>query len=217
MNDLPHDAIRMFVHTGFTTQERAVAEWHRAEPTFAVPRQQGDHAGAFDDLLLRQHWCNFQLWHVEDRARRRDAEPGVIVECKSAIDILNQERNDLVEALDTYLVRLLVPLLPEPAAGRPRYHSETLGMILDRGSILALKIFHMREQAVRSGVPEEHRTVCERKLAVLCEQCADLLQSAEDLVGEYISGAKRPKVYYQFKMYNDPTLNPELYGDRPEP
>lgn len=213
MTELSFDDLSACLRTAFTAQEKAVADWHQREPSFAADIPAGETPEEFQELILRQHWSNFRLWHVEDRARRKDAGSELIAECKYAIDKLNQERNDLIERLDMFLVRALSPLLPAIAEGvRARFNTESMGVALDRGSILALKMFHMREQTERHGVTPEHVAECRRKFSVLGEQRADLLESLCDLLGEYESGAKRPKVYYQFKMYNDPRLNPELYG-----
>ncbi|OIO05094.1 MAG: hypothetical protein AUJ49_01890 [Desulfovibrionaceae bacterium CG1_02_65_16] len=212
MSTFSFDDIRSLLTESFAAQSRAVAEWHGQDPAFTSELPETDDAAAFLDLLARQHWCNFRLWHVEDRARRKDAGPQLIADCKYAIDKLNQERNDMIERLDMFLVRALEPILPPPPAlAKPRYNTEAIGVALDRGSILALKIFHMNEQAERSGVTPDFVAECRRKLAVLTEQRADLAQSVDDLVADYAAGLKRPKVYYQFKMYNDPRLNPELY------
>lgn len=213
MTAFTFDDIRAFLSRAFMEQDRVVAPWHRQEPAFASEIAAAADADAFAELVLRQHWANFCLWHVEDRARRKDAGPELIADCKYAIDKLNQERNDQIERLDMFLVRILDPILPATAEGaRPRYNTESLGVALDRGSILALKIFHMQEQAERQGAGEDLVNECRRKLEVLKEQRIDLEQSVMDLVDDYASGRKRPKVYYQFKMYNDPRLNPELYS-----
>lgn len=216
MSTFSFDDIRSMLAQSFSAQENAVAEWHRRDPGFSADSSapaEADDAAGFLDLLARQHWCNFRLWHVEDRARRKDAGPQLIADCKYAIDKLNQERNDMIERLDMFLVRAFSPILPAERPGeRARYNTESIGVALDRGSILALKIFHMNEQAERAGVTPAFVEECRRKLAVLGEQRADLAFSVDDLVAEYATGAKRPKVYYQFKMYNDPRLNPELYS-----
>ncbi|MBU1228612.1 MAG: DUF4254 domain-containing protein [Proteobacteria bacterium] len=207
------DAILALLQRAFVDQEQSVPTWHRQEPAFAAEIPDAPDAEGFADLALRQHWANFCLWHVEDRARRKDAGPELIADCKYAIDKLNQERNDLIERLDRFLVLALEPLLPPQVEGlRPRYNTESLGVALDRGSILALKIFHMREQAERQGADADLAAECRRKLSVLEVQRADLEQSILDLVAEYAAGQKRPRIYYQFKMYNDPRLNPELYS-----
>jgi len=213
MTAFSFDDIRAFLARAFVDQDQAVGPWHRQEPAFASDISAATDAEGFAELVQRQHWTNFRLWHVEDRARRKDAGPELIADCKYAIDKLNQERNDLIERLDLFLVRAFDPLLPPQAEGsRPRFNTESLGVALDRGSILALKTFHMLEQVERQGAGDDLVAECRRKLGVLTEQRSDLLQSVLDLVEDYASGRKRPKVYYQFKMYNDPRLNPELYS-----
>jgi len=212
MSTFSFDDIRSLLRQAFESQAQAVAEWHRQEPQFGSELADAAAGADFLDHALRQHWCNFRLWHVEDRARRKDAGPELIADCKYAIDKLNQERNDMIERLDLFLVRAFTPILPSPPEGaRPRFNTETIGVALDRGSILALKIYHMNEQAERLGVAADFVAECQRKLAVLTEQRADLACAVADLVDDYAVGLKQPKVYYQFKMYNDPRLNPELY------
>ncbi|MHC1701099.1 MAG: DUF4254 domain-containing protein [Humidesulfovibrio sp.] len=213
MTHISFDDIRALLARAFVDQDQTVAPWHRQEPAFSPDIPTAADAEGFAELVLRQHWANFRLWHVEDRARRKDAGPELIADCKYAIDKLNQERNDLIERLDLFLVRALDPVLPPLAEGvRPRFNTESLGVALDRASILALKTFHMLEQAERQGAGDDLTGECRRKLGVLCEQRVDLEQSVMDLVDDYATGRKRPKVYYQFKMYNDPRLNPELYS-----
>jgi hypothetical protein len=167
-------------------------------------------AGEFRQLALTQHLVNFELWHVEDEARRTDVDDSVIADCKRAKDRLNQRRNDLIERMDESLILMLGPVMPpEP---RETYNTETMGSVLDRLSILALKVFHMQEQTRRPDVGPEHIHGCERKLDILETQRRDLLESLLFLVEEYARGEKQPRVYFQFKMYNDPALNPALYA-----
>lgn len=200
--------------TCFEVQNEATALWHQEEPD-AVPDPPVAAPAASETLralVLAQHWRNFQLWHVEDIARRRDVSPAVIAECKQRIDRMNQERNDRMERVDACLVTLLEPLLPARSADV--INTESLGMAIDRLSILSLKIWHMEEQLARIDVTPEHMEACRRKNAVLRTQRQDLIAAILHLVREYLDGLKTPRLYFQFKMYNDPTLNPELYGKR---
>ena len=206
MPDLSLADLRRLLDECAAAQAEAVAAWHRAEPG-DLPEPVPDDLPA---LVLAQHRTNHLLWHVEDDARAVDVGPEVIARCKRDIDRLNQRRNDLIERVDGALVSLLLPLLP--ARLPERTNTETLGSVLDRLSILALKIYHMDEQTRRVDVGEEHRAACRDKAEVLRRQRADLLAAARDLVDEYGRGEKRPVVYRQFKMYNDPRLNPRLYG-----
>ncbi len=180
-----------------------VLSWHDTLPeTIEEPGLLG--------LVLTQHRTNFRLWHVEDRARIKNVDGEVIAGCKREIDGLNQKRNDLIERIDEEIIQRVDAFLPADAA--LRYNTETLGSVLDRLSILSLKIFHMREQTLRDDVSEDHKESCALKLVTLTQQHNDLTTSALELVDDYAAGIKRPKVYFQFKMYNDPTLNPELYA-----
>ncbi len=194
----------------FAAQETATATWHSAEPQ-ELSAAEGPDLANLETLVLAQHLMNFKLWHVEDIARRRDVGPEVITDCKQRIDGYNQRRNDFMEKVDACVVGLITPMLPE-TDGPARHNTESLGMAVDRLSILSLKIFHMREQTDRSDADEAHRETCRNKLAVLCEQRADLARAVLELLDDYRTGQKRPKVYFQFKMYNDPALNPQLYS-----
>lgn len=192
-----------------TAQSDATALWHLETPELPTIDEKPSYAN-LKALVLSQHSMNFSLWHVEDVARRRDVSSDVIADCKRAIDGYNQRRNDFMEKIDACFIALLSPLLPADAAAS--YNTESLGMAVDRLSILSLKIFHMEEQTQRTDVDVEHIANCRAKLAVLCEQREDLARSVRELMQDYVAGRKRPKVYFQCKMYNDPALNPELYG-----
>jgi hypothetical protein len=159
---------------------------------------------AFAQLILDQHQANFDLWHREDEARSPVADDHTIAETKHTIDRLNQLRNDLAEQID---LALLETVTLNPAAP---LHSESPGLIVDRLSILALKIFHTREELHRST--PEHQDRNHRRLAVLNEQRDDLAACLDALWTEACAGSRRFKLYRQLKMYNDPALNPVLYG-----
>lgn len=206
------DEIKKALKDAFVLQEQAVIDWHAKEPQFSDEAPEATDLAALAELLQRQHAANFGLWHVEDTARRRDVQPERIAECKHVIDSLNQKRNDLIEKIDLCLLALLAPLLPAESA--PRHNTETIGSAVDRLSILALKLYHMDEQTRRTRVTREHIEECRRKLGILQAQRQDLIRSVLELLDDYTLGAKRPKVYYQFKMYNDPRLNPELYSEK---
>jgi hypothetical protein len=114
-----------------------------------------------------------------------------------------------MECVDGCFIALLAQYLPDNA--KKRHNTESLGMAMDRLSILSLKIWHMQEQTLRDDANPQHIANCNDKLKVLCEQRNDLEQSLYDLIEEFIQGKKQPKLYFQFKMYNDPDLNPEIY------
>jgi hypothetical protein len=159
--------------------------------------------------VARQHRANFDLWHIEDEARTPGATDAQLADVKRRIDVTNQLRNDLAEDLDRTLLDWLAPQRL-PAEDAP-LHSETPGLIIDRLSILALKIYHTREEAERCDAPSEH---CERnraRLAILTEQRADLARCLDLLWRETLAATRRFKLYRQLKMYNDPALNPAIY------
>jgi hypothetical protein len=158
----------------------------------------------FDTLVLRQHMANFDLWHREDEARDPLASDHTITVVKHDIDRLNQLRNDLAEQIDTVLLNASHPSPSAPL------HSESPGLIIDRLSILALKIFHTEEQLHRST--PEHRDRNHARFLVLNEQRDDLAQCLDALWSDVLAGRRRFKLYRQLKMYNDPSLNPVLYA-----
>lgn len=213
MEELTAKALQALLRTACQAQISSVTLWHEQE----IPDISSVCPEGLVDLIVRQHLKNFQLWHVEDRARRTDVDDQVITACKRQIDSLNQQRNDLMEQVDAWLVSAMshFPAQQSIPEQEKRFNTETLGAALDRLSILSLKIYHMAEQTVRQDVPPEHLAVCQEKLAILRLQHRDLSQSILDLVDEYAQGKKTPKVYFQCKMYNDPALNPELYAAQP--
>jgi len=170
----------------------------------------------FLHLVCRQHERNFRLWHEEDVARSPDAGDEAIAQVKRNIDRLNQDRNDHIEQLDEYLVGQIAEAGVKPVSGAPM-NSETPGNVIDRLSILALRMYHMHEQAVREDVDEAHRQKARGKLLICQEQYKDLSAALAQLLDDLFSGQKRLKVYRQLKMYNDPTLNPALYGKTNKP
>ena len=161
----------------------------------------------FVRLVLAQHAANFNLWHREDAARDPLAGDAVIAAVKRNIDKLNQRRNDLVERLDVALLEQA----PTQNAEAP-LHSETPGMMIERLSILSLKIFHTAEECHRSGATKEHHLRNGNRLLILEEQRTDLAACLDSMWSEIVAGQRRFKLYRQMKMYNDPALNPVLYG-----
>lgn len=187
--------------------DRLTALWH-AQPD-ASPAQ----PDPFLDLVAGQHHANFDLWHIEDEARRPGATDTEIAAVKRSIDRANQLRNDLAEQLDEALLADLASRnLPDPSAP---LHSESPGLIVDRLSILALKIYHTGEETLRADAPDGHRERNHERLAVLVEQRKDLAQCLDHLWADTLTGKRRFKLYRQLKMYNDPALNPAIYGRRP--
>lgn len=163
--------------------------------------------------VTRQHRANFDLWHIEDEARTPGATDAELAGVKRRIDQTNQLRNDLAEELDRTLIDWLASqALPKPGAP---LNSESPGLIIDRLSILALKIFHTREEAERADASPAHAERNLGRLAILEEQRSDLAGCLDSLWLETLSGTRRFKLYRQLKMYNDPSLNPAIYRKSP--
>jgi hypothetical protein len=197
-------------------QDRLTREWHEPLDTehdgpFPAPATPGGSANAdWLSLVARQHKANFDLWHIEDEARAPGASDAEIADVKRRIDRTNQLRNDLVEELDRAMQSWLEERgLPNPAAP---LHSESPGLMIDRLSILALKIYHTREEAERRNAPPGHAERNRERLKILEEQLTDLAGCLDALWQETLGGTRRFKLYRQFKMYNDPTLNPAIYS-----
>jgi hypothetical protein len=189
-------------------QDDATAGWHLEQtPDPDTCNLRSD----FNALALAQHRANYLLWHEEDKARDPIASDHSIADVKHSIDRLNQERNDAVEQIDTRL--LAAAGNQNPAAP---LHSETPGLMIDRLSILALKIYHTAEEAHRTSASEAHRQKNYIRLALLQEQRADLAACLDALWAEVLGGRRRFKLYRQMKMYNDPDLNPMMYSHKAE-
>lgn len=186
--------------------DEAIAAWHQIAPGGEDEKATGND---LMETIRAQHLANFELWHLEDEARSPHADASEIAQVKRAIDPINQRRNDLMERVDALLLAALQPHgLPSPCA---LLHSETPGMILDRLSILSLKIFHTREEMERKDAPPIHVQRNRDRLAVLEEQCADLTVCLARIWEQVVHGSLRFKIYHQLKMYNDPALNPAVY------
>ena len=162
-------------------------------------------------LICEQHAFNFQLWHQEDIARSRDVTDEKIAQVKRNIDGFNQNRNDHIEKVDDWITGWLLEHKVNAQSGA-RINSETPGSIIDRLSIMSLRIYHMLEQLERTDVDQAHLDSVQAKLATCYEQRKDLSNSLTELLEDIQSGTKQHKTYRQFKMYNDPTLNPYLYA-----
>ena len=171
--------------------------WHTSEPETT-----GDE---FLNIVGRNHLENFSLWHEEDVARCDHLGAARIRLAKRTIDAHNQRRNDLIEEMDRRIVVMLNPR----ESGCP-FNSETPGMMIDRLSILALKKYHMQEEADRTDAGSDHCEKCRTKLVVIWRQIRDLSSALTQLLSEIQDGRRSFRVYFQFKMYNDTELNPEL-------
>jgi hypothetical protein len=189
--------------TAFHDARHAIAGWAKSGTA--------EHAAGLWQAIEDNHRCNCLLWDEEDLARRRNVADSEIAANKRAIDGHNQKRNDAIERIDELLLSALAQVKRRPDA---RLNSETAGGMIDRLSILSLKIHHMRLQTKRTDVERAHIEACEAKLARLEEQRADLAACLDRLLDEAARGESYFKVYRQFKMYNDPKLNPAIYGEK---
>ena len=188
-------------------KENEIHSWSEAVGTCDVPE------GEPDSFILDLALINTFQWHEEDKARMVGVTDQFLGEVKRSIDCSNQRRTDKIEELDAWLVGWLRNALIQPDVEVP-INSETPGSIIDRLSILRLKIYHMDQEAVRKDATKAHIEKCRAKLTVLYEQERDLDRCFEYLLYELINMTKRLKIYFQFKMYNDPDTNPAVYRNK---
>lgn len=188
------------------TMIQSIQDWHKQLKPSPNP-----HTDPFLNLIYKKNQIDTIQWHVEDEIRRPDLPPSELVKFKREIDALNQERTDTVELLDD---RFLLAFQDIPRLESARMNSETPAWLLDRMSILELKIYHMEEQTLRTDTDAIHIETCKTKLHILLTQRSDLQTCFRELVEDLGSGKKFMKVYRQMKMYNDEKLNPALYGKK---
>jgi hypothetical protein len=190
-------------------QVDCVARWH-VEPISNPFAVDGTVSSLFA-VACQQHQFNYLLWHEEDIARSRDVTDAKIAEVKRNIDRFNQARNDWIEKVDDWITADLESQLISSAADA-RLNTETPGSAIDRLSIMSLRVFHLDEQLSRQDVDQQHFEKVNMRLAICRLQQKDLAQSLEELLTDIYAGVKRHRTYRQMKMYNDPTLNPYMYG-----
>jgi hypothetical protein len=181
--------------------------WHE---TGAIPP---DDAFTPKGMLQWIHYHNYSLWHLEDDARRTDLDDAEIVRIKRTIDKHNQQRNDGVEQIDIWIDNVLSTAGIKPEAD-VEGNSEPPGYIIDRLSILCLKIYHMQEQADRKDLGMDEIEFCSFRTRILSEQRNDLAKALDKLILDLRQANKKHKLYRQFKLYNDPRFNPSLYNRR---
>ena len=200
----------MFTETANKIFNRAIGDYHRWDDV-DHPIENPYEPGSLEHLLYHKNWIDTVQWHLEDIIRDPQIDPVAALAIKRRIDKSNQDRTDMVEYIDSYLLDKYKDVEPRPDA---RLNTETPAWAIDRLSILALKIYHMRQETQRSDVDEAHRDACRKKLDVLLAQQVDLSGAIEELIGDIEAGRKYMKTYKQMKMYNDPALNPVLYGQK---
>jgi hypothetical protein len=204
------ETIRSAAVTAFHDACLARPGWPADEASARAALPAGPLADAWGWVLVN-HRFNCSLWDEEDLARRTQAADAEIATNKRHIDRFNQARNDAMERIDDALLRSTADW---PRAAEARLSSETAGAMIDRMSILSLKIHHMGLQTVRTDVDEAHRESTRAKQAQLRTQRADLASCYDRLLDELRAGTGFFKIYRQFKMYNDPSLNPALVAER---
>ena len=197
----------MFSQIAFSVFERSIHDYH-VHDNVDQPVNNPYPKEKIEHLLYLKNWIDTVQWHFEDLIRDPQIDPVAALKLKRRIDAFNQERTDMVEYIDSYFLQHYKNVKPKEDA---KINSESPAWAIDRFSILALKIYHMREEAVRHEATPEHRAACQAKLNILLEQQKDLSTAIDDLLADIESGDKYMKVYRQMKMYNDEALNPVLY------
>ncbi|MBO7415336.1 MAG: DUF4254 domain-containing protein [Bacteroidaceae bacterium] len=187
---------------------RSITDYH-ASDNVDTPVSNPFPVKSIDYYLYLKNWIDTVQWHLEDIIRDPDIDPVKALAIKRRIDRSNQERTDLVELIDSYFLERFKSVKVSPDA---TINTESPAWAIDRLSILALKIYHMSVEASRTDVSREHLTSCRGKLDILLMQREDLSQAIDTLLDDMAHGRKYMKVYKQMKMYNDPELNPVLYG-----
>lgn len=190
--------------------DRSVADYHKLDNVDA-PCVNPYEDGSFEAILYSKNWVDAVQWHLEDIIRDPEIDPVAALELKRRIDRSNQVRTDMVEDIDTWFRNKYKDVKVSENA---TINTESPAWALDRLSILALKIWHMREQAERTDADPEHIAKCHGKLDVLLEQRKDLSEAIDTLIEDIAAGRKYMKVYRQMKMYNDPSTNPVLYAKK---
>lgn len=187
--------------------QRAIDDYH-VQDDIDTPINNPYDNGTIENRLYLKCWIDTVQWHFEDIIRDPHIDPIEALALKRRIDRSNQDRTDLVEQIDSYFRQKYskVKVLPDA-----HINTESPAWAIDRLSILALKIYHMREQVERQDASKEHKDTCTAKLNVLLEQQQDLGTAIDQLLEDIQEGRKYMKVYRQMKMYNDPSTNPVLY------
>ena len=200
----------MFSKLAYSVFEQSIRDYHQFDNvdqhiTNPFPKEKVEH------LLYLKNWIDTVQWHFEDIIRDPNIDPVAALTLKRRIDASNQERTDMVEYIDGYFLQKYAQVAVKNDA---KINSESPAWAFDRLSILALKIYHMQEEANRKEASQDHRDRCQAKLNILLEQRTDLSTAINDLLTDIENGDKFMKVYKQMKMYNDDDLNPVLYQNK---
>ena len=200
----------MFSKLAYSVFEQSIKDYHQFD-NVDQPINNPYPKDKFEHLLYLKNWIDTVQWHFEDIIRDPQIDPVAALTLKRRIDASNQERTDMVEYIDSYFLQKYSNVQAKDGA---KINSESPAWAFDRLSILALKIYHMQEEANRVEASQEHRDKCQEKLNILLEQRSDLSTAIDDLLTDIENGDKFMKVYKQMKMYNDDDLNPVLYQNK---
>jgi hypothetical protein len=200
----------MFSKLAYSVFEQSVNDYHKFD-NVDQPITNPYPKDKFEHLLYLKNWIDTVQWHYEDIIRDPNIDPVAALTLKRKIDASNQERTDMVEYIDGYFLQKYSHVVVKDNA---KINSESPAWAFDRLSILALKIYHMNEEATRPEATQDHRDKCQAKLNILLEQRTDLSTAIDDLLKDIENGDKFMKVYKQMKMYNDDELNPVLYQNK---
>ncbi|MDG1063552.1 MAG: DUF4254 domain-containing protein [Flavobacteriaceae bacterium] len=202
----------MFTQKALTIFEEVIDQYHVLDDPYQSFTNPYDRTtDLLDHLLYRKCWIDTVQWHYEDIIRDPEIDPVAALTLKRQIDASNQDRTDMVEYIDSYFLEQYQEVSPSDQA---TINTESPAWGVDRLSILALKIYHMQEEASRQDASAAHKNTCQTKLEVLLTQRLDLTTAIEQLLNDIASGSKYMKVYKQMKMYNDDELNPVLRAQK---
>jgi len=200
----------MFAEFAFPIFEQSIIDYHKIDDVYQ-PTLNPYEKGSIEHLLYAKNWVDTVQWHYEDIIRDPQIDPVAALDLKRKIDASNQVRTDMVEYIDSYFLQKYTNVSVKADA---KINTESPAWAIDRLSILALKIYHMNEEATRETASEDHRAKCQAKLDVLLDQKNDMFASISQLITDIENGDKYMKVYKQMKMYNDDDLNPVLYQNK---
>jgi hypothetical protein len=200
----------MFSKLAYSVFEQSIKDYHQFD-NVDQPINNPFPKEKFEYLLYVKNWIDTVQWHFEDIIRDPNIDPVEALALKRRIDASNQERTDMVEYIDSYFLQQFSDV---KVSDNAKINSESPAWAFDRLSILALKIYHMTEEAARIEAAQGHRDKCQEKLNILLEQRTDLSTAIDDLLSDIENGDKFMKVYKQMKMYNDDELNPVLYQNK---
>ena len=202
----------MFTHKANAIFKEVIENYHvinTVDQPFDNPYN--EKTSLLEHLLYRKSWIDTVQWHYEDIIRDPNIDPVAALKLKRQIDASNQDRTDMVEYIDSYFLEKYKDVNVKENA---TINTESPAWGIDRLSILALKIYHMNEEATRTDASKEHKDTCQKKLDVLLEQRIDLSTAIDTLLSDIEKGDKYMKVYKQMKMYNDDELNPVLRSQK---